>query len=313
METKCLVSIIVVTYNPELGKLIKTLDSLLIQEGIDFEIIICDDGSKKQYEDKLRSYFSLRGFYDYSLVFHNQNEGTVSNYYSGLKIAKGRYSKLISPGDCLAEKDTICSWIRYLEKSKTKWSFSDVYYYHQGNKRCFKTKASPQLIHPYLVNDRIQCIWNYLVLVDIANGAAIIGDTSTQLHFCKIIKDSGIKYCEDYIYRLMVFYGIEGCYFPEATVFYEYGTGVSTSGNPVWRERLAKDRKKLLCIMLDEKNKTKQQKRLVNAMIRNSQQGKVRKLFIKRKLRYWLKWHFHPRYTPIPGEAIVLEEKDENN
>ena len=305
------VSVIVITYNQDLKKLIQTLDSLLIQEKIDFEIIICDDGSKERNEYHLRNYFSLRNFSDYTLIIHDQNGGTVSNYYSGLKIAKGEYSKLISPGDCLTDKYTLFNWICYLKRCKAKWSFSDAYYYHSdhGKVDCFRTLATPQIIRPYLEKNRIQCIWNYIALEDIANGAAIIGETRTQLHFCKMIKDRGIKYSEDSIYRLMMFYGIVGCYFPEVAIFYEYGTGISSLGNPVWRERLAIDKKKMIQILLEEKDKTKQQKRMVVAMIRNSQPRKIKRLLTRGKVFFWLKWHFHPRYTPIPGEAIVLEEK----
>ena len=64
-------SVIIVTFNQNLGRILKTLDSILIQKDISFEIIICDDGSENCYEKELRSYFSSRGFGDYNLVFRN--------------------------------------------------------------------------------------------------------------------------------------------------------------------------------------------------------------------------------------------------
>ena len=69
------VSVIVITYNQDLNKLLKTLDSIIIQEGIPFEVIICDDGSEKTYEKELENYFSLKDFASYRLVFHEKNEG----------------------------------------------------------------------------------------------------------------------------------------------------------------------------------------------------------------------------------------------
>lgn len=299
------VSVLILTYNQDLSRLIKTLDSIVIQEGITFEIILCDDGSKERYEEELRSYFSSKSFCQYSLVFHDQNEGTVSNYYSGLQIAKGKYTKLISPGDYLIENSTLFKWVHYLEEQKAEWSFSDAYYYKSDNDKMdyFRAKAMPQIIHPYIMNDRNRCIWNYTVLYDVANGAAILGTTHIQRHFCRIIKDKGIKYCEDFIYRIMMFYGNVGCYYPEPAISYEYGAGISTSGNSAWRERLAEDRRKLIQIMLDEKGKSDQQKRIVDAMIRNGQTGRIGKLFIRGKLLFWLKWHFLPRLTPIPKEV----------
>ena len=296
------VSVIVIVFNQELDKIIKTLDSIVIQEGIPFEIIVCDDGSEKQYEDELRRYFESKSFYDYTLVFHPLNEGTVANYYSGLETARGKYSKLISPGDCLSEKHTLRDWIEYLKSSNAEWSFSDAYYYRSdnGSVSYFQTKARPQIIRPYLENDRLSCTWNYVALRDIAIGAAMIGNTQTQMRYCKIIKDKGIKYCEDHIYFLMMFHGIVGCYFPKAAICYEYGTGISTSGNLEWREKLAEDRKKTEQIMLDEDNITDRQKRMIKAFIQDKKTSKIKKLFIKGKLSHWMKWHFHPRLTPIP-------------
>ena len=300
------VSVIVITYNQELSKLIQTLDSILIQEGLTFEIIICDDGSKKQYEDELRYYFTLKNFSQYTLVFHDHNKGTVSNYYSGLKIAKGRYSKLLSPGDFFTENDVLYKWLQFMKDNNAEWSFSDAYYYHSNNGKMnyLRIKAMPQMIRPYIIKDKDRCIWNYFAFNDIAFGAMIIGRTHTQLHFCRIIKDKGIKYCEDYIYRFMMFYGIVGCYFPNAAICYEYGTGVSTSGSNRWRKMLVEEKRKLIQILLNIKDKSELQKRIVNAMIIFNNSNKIRKLFIRGKIFHSMKCHFYPRLTPIPEESL---------
>lgn len=42
--------IIVVIYNQDLNRIIQTLDSIVIQEGVSFEIIVCDDGSNMRFE-----------------------------------------------------------------------------------------------------------------------------------------------------------------------------------------------------------------------------------------------------------------------
>jgi len=296
------ISVIVITYNQEITKLIKTLDSIVTQQGIDFEIIICDDGSRKQYKEELKSYFSQKSFYNYNLVFHKQNAGTVSNYYSGLQVAKGEYTKLISPGDCLTEKNTLYKWVKCLRESNKEWSFSDAYYYYidNGTINYRKAKAMPQIIFPYIHNNRFRCIWNYTALEDIANGAAIIGTTRSQRYYCRMIKDKGIKYCEDYLYRIMMFHGIVGSYFPEAAICYEYGTGVSTSGDIAWKDKLKEDSQKLVQILRDEKNISDQQKRIVDTLIKNSSSNKLNKIFIRGKLLLWIKRRFFPRWTPVP-------------
>lgn len=296
------ISVIVVTYNPELSKLYKTLDSIICQKGISFEIILCDDGSKVRFDDEIYRYFSTRNFVLYEMVFHDRNEGTVSNYFSGLEKAKGKYTKLISPGDYLVGEFTLYDWIHFLEEKGAEWSFSDIFCHRSdmGNDGFFKARAYPQIILPYLRNDPYKCAWNYLALCDIANGAAIIGTTRVQMRFCEMIRNKGIRYAEDSIWRLMMFDEVVGCYFPKAAVCYEYGTGISSSSDPIWKERLKKDWKLMIQIMLEETNISARQKKIVKAAMQTS---KFKKLFIWGKLRYWLKYHFHPRLTDIPKES----------
>ena len=296
------VSVIVITYNQDLKKLLRTLDSIVIQEGIPFEVIICDDGSEKTYEKELESYFSLKGFASYRLVFHEKNEGTVSNYYSGLEMARGEYSKLISPGDYLSEKHTLERWVSFLKERNAVWSFSDAYYYdsRNGETHYFRALAMPQVIRPYLKRDQTVCAWNYVALGDLANGAAMIGKTSVQMQFCKRIREKGIRYCEDHIYRLMIYEGIVGAYFPEPAICYEYGSGVSTSGGQEWRRKMAADNDKLIQMMSDQKNQTDQQKKMVKAFAQCLHAGKVKKLFIRGKLLYWIRCRFFPRLAPLP-------------
>ena len=308
IEKSPMVSVIVITYNQDLHKLFRTLDSIIIQEGISFEVIICDDGSEKRYEEELKDYFSLKNFIHYRLVFQDNHKGTVANYYSGLKIALGEYSKLISPGDCLTERHMLEKWVRFLKERNAPWAFSDAYYYYDRNEEMiyFRALARPRIIRPYIISDKSKCTWNYIALNDVANGAAIMGKTQIQKYFCKIINEKGIIYAEDYIYRLMMFHGIVGYYFPETAICYEFGSGVSTSGSADWRERLSEDRQKLIQIINEEIKKTDQQKKMANALILNYKTGKIKKLFIKGKLLYWLKLHFNPRLTQIPENAELI-------
>ena len=50
------VSIIVATYNADWQKLMMTINSIIIQSGVKFEIIFADDGSKIKWNDKIRRY-----------------------------------------------------------------------------------------------------------------------------------------------------------------------------------------------------------------------------------------------------------------
>ena len=302
------VTVIVVTYNQDLNRILRTLNSIVIQEEISIEIIICDDGSEIRFENELKSYFSSKNFCRYTLIFHDANRGTVSNYYSGLSRAKGRYTKLISPGDYFTDKKILNRWVRFLQEKNAEWSFSDAYYYrnNEGKIEFIREKARPQIIEPYKKGKAAECIWNYVVLQDIANGASIIGTTDVHLRYCRIIREEGVKYAEDHIYRLLMLHGIVGCYFPAVTIYYEYGTGVSTSFDPKWGGKLAEDKIKLIQI-LNDYAVTDPQKRMADAMRKSRNKSKLKKLFIRGKLYLWLKRHYFPRLTPIPDEADQYE------
>ena len=53
------VSIIVATYNADWQKLMMTINSIIIQSGVKFEIIFADDGSKIKWNDKIRRYLRM--------------------------------------------------------------------------------------------------------------------------------------------------------------------------------------------------------------------------------------------------------------
>ena len=78
------------TYNPSWDKCVFTLDSILRQKDITFELIVTDDGSKTNQFEKFTDYFESKGFEDYQMACHEVNNGTVKNFYDGIKIAKGK-------------------------------------------------------------------------------------------------------------------------------------------------------------------------------------------------------------------------------
>ena len=96
---KYTLSIIVVAYNPVVEKMKETLVSAINQEGVDFEIIVADDGSDKEYKDEIIQLFQEYKFKNYKLIMNPKNQGTVRNLLSALDVAEGEYAKGISPGD----------------------------------------------------------------------------------------------------------------------------------------------------------------------------------------------------------------------
>ena len=129
---------------------------------------------------------------------------------------------------------------------------------------------------------------------DIALGAAIFGKTELQLYYCNIIKNIVI-YAEDNIFRLMMFNGIVGQYYPRITVRYEYGTGVSTSKNKKWALLLSNDWKKTNDIMMKTKNLDNFQQRMLERM--NNCNSLIEKLMTQGKLYFFIRKRFFTRMT----------------
>lgn len=292
------VSIIVLTYNAVWEKLEATLDSVIMQEGISYELIIADDGSTNNYKDKIEEYLTRHDIEEYHLVFNKQNRGTVCNLFSGLQVAAGEYIKDISPGDMLADKSTLSDWIAFLKAREFAWTFSEAAYYKKvGDKNeILSCQAFPNDVSPYINLDFEQCRWNYVALDDIALGATMICKTQLAYDYCKRIINK-VKYAEDNMWRLMMFDGIKSGYYPKITMLYEYGSGISTSGNLEWARRLKRDWNATNEILLSTPliELTPFQKRIINAYKRK--QIPILKYCIQGKLKNMLFRKFKKRKT----------------
>lgn len=236
------VSVIIVTYNPVWEKLIATLKSIIIQRNILLQVVISDDGSRENYFRELKDYFDKISFQNYIMISNSENQGTVINVLRGVQAATGKYVKTISPGDCLTDENVLSSWVEELVIKNIDWSFSDAIYYkiEKGNIDIVQEKAYPANIRPYVRNKTEKCRWNYCVLDDIALGAAIMVKKQVIEKYLRRIVGK-VRYAEDNIWRLMMFDGLIGSYFPHPAVYYELGSGISTCGNDLWGKRLEED------------------------------------------------------------------------
>lgn len=236
------VSVAVLTYNPKTEKLLSTLRSILKQKNIRFQIVIADDGSAESGFSAAEQFFKENGFVDYVFVANEVNRGTVYNVYSAIERCDGTYIKLISPGDLLSNEDTLQRWIDAMETAGAALSCAEAVYYlpRAGVMEPVARKANPQYITCYLKNRVEEARYNYLVLGDLFLGAATICRKDVQKKYVEEILGK-IIYAEDHMYRLMAYDRVSMHYFPECGVLYETTTGISTSGNEFWSEKLKED------------------------------------------------------------------------
>ena len=246
-----MVSIVVVTYNPKWEKLKSTVLSAILQQGIDFEIIITDDGSANNYFEELKKLFKMHDFTDYSLLESKKNKGTVYNLKKGVDAAIGKYIKDISPGDYFYSDNTIADWIAYVQLNDVKVSFGKAVYYNDDVQfNIIKHRTAPKYINGYRYGYNDSTRKEYLLMDDMALGAAVLCEREILNKYLSLIVDK-VKLGEDFAYSLMVFNGIHLNLYDKNVVFYEFGNGVSTSGNERYTAIMLADWENMHNIMLN--------------------------------------------------------------
>lgn len=230
MNKEIQVSVIVLSYNPKSDKLFGTLNAAIAQKEVDFEVVVCDDGSKENHFDEIRKFFEEKHFTDYVLVENTQNQGTVKNYLSGLKAASGKYTFATSPGDYIFDEYTIRDFYKFASKRKSLICFGNAVYYHMENEMPHISRQLNIPYRPKLFNEakskneaEIDFYFEGRIL-----GAMFLRERNTAIKYVEIIAPFS-KFVEDATSSAAALAdGVMIDYFDRNIVWYEYGTGVST-------------------------------------------------------------------------------------
>ena len=185
------VSVIIATYNPILERVLFTVDSVIKQIGIDFELIITDDGSKENYFDEIEKYIRDNSSCDYLLLSHNKNQGTLKNILDAVDHSSGKYIRTVGAGDAIIGTETLKNHVHFLEESGRKWSFGQMIYFsvdENGNRYFIRHKARPQITKPYLKNDDKKCVWLFCVSKDIATGTAVLYEKEIMKEYLLLLE-----------------------------------------------------------------------------------------------------------------------------
>lgn len=297
-ENENLISILVACYNPELKKLFVTLKSIIYQSGVNLEIIIADDGSSYNYFDELDNFFKNHQFLNYKIVKNKENRGTVHNIYSGLVECKGKYTKLISPGDLLYSSDTMSNWMKDVRIKDSLLSFGNPVYYEINNNviKPVIHMAWPQNIEVYKGKYRKESKDFYLLANDTIHGVSIIVNTKLFRKYIKEITDK-VKFAEDCVYRIMAYDKIRFDYYDCNVVLYEFGVGISTNVDNKWNLLLQNDVKATDEIIIKRSRGTLFEDAFINAIdFRNNKKiSAAFKLFIRKP--YILLWKIRTKFN----------------
>ena len=228
-----LVTVIVVTYNPDWTKFRNTLRSIICQKNVDFDIVISDDGSKVDHFDKVEQFFQENNFQAYKLVKNTENQGTVKNSIVALQNTDSKYIKGISPGDYLYDENTLFNIVDFAEKKPADAYFGNAVFYSIDDNneiKIYEDRRYPKDLSPWIKRDYQRIRRNYLYRMDYILGASVFGERE-YMYNCLSLLQNVVKYTED----MFLMYGITNkdniLYMNRTLIFYEYGDGMSTNAN----------------------------------------------------------------------------------
>lgn len=278
------VSVIIISYNPVWEKFENTLLSVVMQKRVTIEIILSDDGSEQNLFHEAECLLQRHGIKNYQFLASDKNRGTVKNVYAALKKAKGRYVRMISPGDYLYAETTLADSVAFMQRSHARVCFGKPVYYNDDNGfRIIDYHSVPRNL--FLYRNRRKEIWirrNYLELDDMPLGASFFCERSILRHYVSKIAGT-LMLGEDFAFNLMVFDHVKIYFFDKPVVWYEFGHGVSTSNNPVYGAVMEQDWENMRKIMRKSRPKTLYDRRF-QAYIRIHDAKKNKQL--RRIIRY---------------------------
>lgn len=235
------VSVLVCTYNSNLQKLMATLESAIRQKNCHFEIILSDDGSQSFDKDYFIQWFKDKNFKDYKIRISPTNKGILDNVLNAYLIAEGEYVKGISPGDFLYDDTALTRILNFVRNNNFQVAFGRAYYYQVQNNTCrIINTMNPINLELYRNHDYDAIKKAYLICRDYILGAAFLVNKKIGLQYTQELVGK-VKYAEDCAYISMVADDIHIGFFDDNFLWYEYGSGISTSGSPEWLKRISLD------------------------------------------------------------------------
>ena len=125
-----LLSVIVLSYRNIEG-IYETIDSIIEQDYSNIEIIISDDGTPEfaNYIMKIENYINVNKKENISNIIINAikvNGGTVKSVNSAIRLSKGKYIKLLSSEDKLANERALSTYVSFLENNNFDIAFAKL-------------------------------------------------------------------------------------------------------------------------------------------------------------------------------------------
>lgn len=124
------VSVHVLIYNGSWERVRATLNSVIMQKGIDFEVIVMDDCSKVNHSDRIKDFFSRHNFTNYRLINHEKNLGTVKTCLEAAELSRAEYTRGLGQGDMFFDEYALRDSYNFMVETDAEVMISKAVWYH---------------------------------------------------------------------------------------------------------------------------------------------------------------------------------------
>lgn len=222
------VSVVVLIYNGAWERVRATLNSIVSQKGINFDVIIIDDCSEVKFFDKIKDFFLRHDFTDYRLTAHTENLGIIKTYLEAAQAARTEYMRVLEQGDMFFDEYALRDSYNYAVRTDAEVLITQAVFYRAFSNpvELIAHRRYPQNIRAYDNPDDLK--ESYLLRNDNISGASVLYRCDVFIQYMKEAVDEGIKYLEDFMIKCMIFDERRIRFLERNAIYYEFGAGIST-------------------------------------------------------------------------------------
>lgn len=250
-----LLTVLVMQYRPAWEKLKLTLDSILMQDTREFELVITDDGSPQDWFAETRQYLAAHGLTDVKFRKNPTNLGTVRNIRNGLAAACGEWVALISPGDGFYDRGTLAWELETIRRDAPAVAFGRAAYYRLNAdgipEQCPGDTPFDRSCYDPARYDARRVERNLVLYSDHICGLELLCRRDIWQRALAMM-DGRVKFAEDFATLLFAAEGTRMRPYDRVIAWYEYGTGISTDQTAASERRLQADLKAMIALLREK-------------------------------------------------------------
>lgn len=227
------IATIVTVYNQDVRSCLLSMASAALQEGCSSQIVIADDCSQVDNTAVFEDFLSYSGASDHVVVRHCENRQTVRNILESLPYVEAPYVRELGAGDLYYSEHALARMKAFLDMDGGPCAFGLIIAFEPGEDmgRVYGAPTNASDYVACLATDSRDMLRHQLLAADWVPGPAQFWRTEALASYLTELSDSlGVRYCEDFALTLLLRHETPH-FLDEPLVWYELGSGISTTGS----------------------------------------------------------------------------------